>query len=143
MIEIDTKAGKILLVEIPDEVFVNANIDYPDWHLYDTIFDTELVVMRPPKGTSDYTVSIKYPFNKLSLLGKFNELSDKDLEPFIEFEDFENDFEGWRHYKSYLPEDKCELINSCCLETIRESFISLCESQGVEINDNYLIIKVL
>lgn len=133
---IQTKSGEVLLVKVPEDA---RNF----WLNFDEVcFKKDKgfgSIKRSDCFHENYQDTLSYTHK---IIGKFSELEDKSFEEFVEYEDFFDDFEGWRHFKSYLPEDRLDFINSCCLETPKESFQTLCRSQGIEDNlDNYLIIK--
>lgn len=140
MKRIKTNNGEILVVKVPKEskeFGIGGFSDMSCLYYYSKKF--------PKKTQGLNTVDGQFlKAGQYKVFGKLSDLKDKDLEEFIEFEDFFDDFEGWRHYKSYLKEDKCELINSCCLDTIKDSFKSLLKSNDIDWKENEtLIIKIL
>ena len=75
--------------------------------------------------------------NQFEILGKLSELIYKDCEEFVE-----NDGDSlgvW--YKNY--NDKIDNKPPYSLETPKESFISLLQSEGIDINKEHLILKIL
>jgi hypothetical protein len=153
MTAIQTKSGEVLLVKVPEDVnwwdiientlgdFIIKTRGLP--HQFLEYGTTSKVLGKEVNNVFYYDPdSFFLPKGSWKIIGKFSELEDKDFEEFVDYEDFFDDFEEWRYFKSYSPEDKLDFINSCCLETPKESFISLCHSQGIEDDlDNYLIIK--
>jgi len=131
---IQTESGEVLLIQIPEKYLRIKNIDYPDWYLYDAIIDTEIVILYGKSGTLEERITIKEPFKNLKLLGKFSELKNKVFEEFVD-KPFRNEF-----YLDY----NADINYMYELKTAKESFQSLCKSQGIEDDlNNYLIIKKL
>ena len=145
MKEIQTKSGKILCVEIPEDVtwwesienilgsFLTKVLDLPQYFLqYGKVNE---------KGYSQvyYNSDNFYlPKGKWNIIGKLSELTDKDCEEFVELLPS-------NMYKNYKwPEDKVRLTGIQPINaTAKESFISLLESEGIDTSKEYLVIKVL
>lgn len=108
--EIKTKSGNILVVEItPEEDLMFDNIE----------------------------ARIISQLDDAKIIGRLSELKDEDVEEFV---DNDNDSYGeW--YKNYTF--SLDDIPPFSLETAKESFLSLLESNGLNTNNNeYLIVKI-
>ena len=146
MKEIQTKSGKILCVEIPEDVtwwesienilgsFLTKVLDLPQYFLqYGKVNE---------KGYSQvyYNSDNFYlPKGKWNIIGKLSELTDKDCEEFVDKLTFMGTglSNAEEMYKFYLPTVSFPIISA------KESFISLLESEGVDVSKEYLIIRVL
>jgi hypothetical protein len=119
---IQTKAGEVLLIRVPE--------DATDFKISGTNYLCFLI-------EDNWEAEVPRLQDKFEILDKFSQLEDKDLEEFVHFEDlgYPN---GWEDYYSKF----CTAGSEYCLNTAKESFQSLCKSQGIEDDlDNYLIIK--
>lgn len=105
--EIKTKSGNILVVEITPEEDLIDNIE----------------------------ARIISQLDDAKIIGKLSKLKDKDVEEFVD-----NSIKGLTNeitYRDYTFEDWEE-----CFEA-KESFLSLLESNGLNTNKEYLIVKIL
>ncbi len=149
---IQTKLGELLLVKVHKDVY-NFELDYHNYFPQVFVnFKTKIGVLDLP-----LTDGNNLDNSKFKIIGKFSQLEDKDFEEFV-FQWGQNmsrdivnfcilgysdivkiDKNNNLCYKNYLDN-----FNNNYTLTPKESFISLCKSQGIEDNlDNYLIIKKL
>ena len=153
MKEIQTKSGKILCVEVPEDItwwelienntedFITNALSLGKWFLQygksSTIFGKKVndIVYYNPENF--YCCQ---HYKEASIVGKLSELTDKDCEEFVE-----------KHpniaYRDYTASTLSKAINEWTVNwnknSAKESFISLLESEGVDTSKEYLIIKVL
>jgi hypothetical protein len=145
---IQTKSGEILLVKVPEdatwwEIFENdigefltktlgLNQMFLQYGKHSTIMGKSVpnIMYCAPK---DFYL----PKGNWVIIGKFSELEGKDLEEFVEFKKVKGQYEMCYYYKDYPT-------NTITHGTTKNSFTSLCKSQGIEDDLNqYLIIKKL
>lgn len=118
---VQTKAGELFMLEMPADGMI-----------------THSVSIAGGKSV-DFTLKFN-PYcdlhSSLKVIGRYSELEDKDLEEFVE-----NDGDSYGvWYRNYC--NKIDNTLPYSLETIKESFRSLCKFHGIEDDlDNYLIIK--
>lgn len=130
MKEIQTKSGKILVVEVPEEAYSIKFIPTGDlvYKVKDEPYQSLVNVMKA-------CTSIR-----CELIGKLSELTDKDCEEFVE-----------KHpnikYRDYMASTLSKAINGWTVNWIqnsaKESFTSLLKSEGIDTSKEHLIIKVL
>ena len=127
MKEIQTKSGKILCVEVPDDAYSIRFIPTGDlvYKVKDEPYQSLTNVM---KGRVSITCK---------LIGKLSELTDKDCEEFVEF-NYPFDGQYDKVFRNYLKLARNYLFNSA-----KESFISLLQSEGIDTGKEYLIIRIL
>jgi hypothetical protein len=154
MKEIQTKSGKILIVEVPK--------DTTWWELIENnlgdFISKELSLgkkfLQFGKGNSTYYSPDKFycvqNYKNPIILGKLSELTDKDCEELsVAYISNFNIPNVYFNFKDYDLNDLNELLecNSVNVifpfESAKESFISLLQSEGVDISKEYLIINVL
>ena len=127
MKQIKTNSKDIIVVEVPENSF-NHELFYDG--------GTNTGIMFEPRLEEYLQLqSIKFPISsdiKTKILGKLSELKDKDLERFVE-----KIFEGTDQemYQSYYYHDSYEI-------TPKQSFISLLQSNGIDTNQELLIIEI-
>ncbi len=147
---IQTKADELLLIKVPELAF------YFDWKIKSD-FESIIIYYETEDGKMGQIETDLLDWNKFEIIGKFSQLKDKDFEEFV-FQWGQNmsrdivnfcilgysdivkiDKNNNLCYKNYLDN-----FNNNYTLTPKESFISLCKSQGIEDDlDNYLIIKKL
>jgi len=126
MITLQTKSGEILLVEVPVDSY-NFEIIDNDGLIFDSV--SEEAKTSQPWGFRDLSKGW------YELIGKFSELEDDVFEEFVK--------EG-SYMKTFYNYITTDTHKSNQLTTSKDSFQSLCKSQGVEDDlSNYLIIKKL
>ena len=149
MKEIQTKSGKILCLEVPDDVtwwdivendlggFITKTLDLPQQFL--TYGKSSTILGKQVNNRVYYNSDSFYlPKGKWNIIGKLSELIDEDCEEFVELLPS-------NMYKNYKwPEDKVRLTGIQPINaTAKGSFISLLESEGIDTSREYLVIKVL
>jgi hypothetical protein len=149
---IQTKSDEILLVKVPEDTTwweiiknnmgefitktLNLNQMFLKYGKHSNIMGKSVpnIIYCAPKN-------FYLPKGNWVIVGKFSELEDNDLEEFVE-----------KHpniyYKDYMVDIISKAINgwtsNWAMLTAKESFDTLCKSQGIEDDlDNYLIIKKL
>ena len=149
MEEIQTKSGKILCVEIPEDTVwweimennlgrfitetLNLNQQFLKYGKSSVIFDKEVknIVYYNPD-------SFHLPKGRWEIVEKLSELTDKDCEEFC----FKHP--ATLNYFNYRYHRHSEGIFSIHYElTAKESFISLLQSEGIDTNKEHLILKIL
>ena len=119
---IQTKSGEVLLVKVPENAYEFRLLKSYIAYKY---CETEEVV-----HVKNYSINSK----EFICIGKFSELKDEGFEEFVEWSEFD---EGVKQYFNDIQD--CWNCKSA-----KESFQSLCKSQGIEDDlSNYLIIKKL
>jgi hypothetical protein len=141
---IQTKSGELLLVKVPKDTTwwqivqnelgefitetLNLNSSFLQYGKHSVILGENVPNQYYVNPNNFYL-----PNGKWEILGKFSELEDKHFEEFLDFVNGVNDI-GWRDYQIIT------MVN--CFNSVKESFQSLCKSQGIEDDlNNYLIIK--
>jgi hypothetical protein len=137
---IQTKSGEILLVKVPEDVTW--------WEIFENVmgefltktFDNQMF-LQFGRHTTIMGQSVpnvlcgvfNLPKGVWSMIGKFSELEDGVFEEFVESVRL-----NVKYYKDYST------FSHFGFRLAKESFISLCKSQGIEDDLNqYLIIKKL
>ena len=136
--ELNTKAGKLLVVEVPEECKYNLGIS------------TNNKVFGDTNDSANWNeFSIQLPKGKHKILGKFNELEDKDFEEFVDIthkggiDIIEgSNLKSLKIYKNY-PTSECGIYDRVGYYTAEDSFTSLAKSQNINLTDNSLLIRVL
>lgn len=124
---IQTKAGELLLVKVPELAF------YFDWKIKSGFDESIIIYYETEDGRMGHIETDLLAWNKFEIIGKFSELEDKDFEEFVERDP--RDSQGFVDYLFY---------KEAWYRDAKESFKSLCKSSGIEDGlDNYLIIKKL
>lgn len=137
MKEIQTKSGDILCVEVPDLAF------YVDWgysnkakdangnskiHIY---YETE--DNRIGGIITDFIENIQF-----NILGLLKDLTDSDVGKFVELT-------NTGLYKNYIWSDL--KVKETCIQPLsnsaKQSFISLLQSEGVDVSKNIIVIEKL
>jgi hypothetical protein len=137
---IQTKSGKLLLIKVPKLSF------YFDWKTNSDFDEFITIYCETEDGwVHNFKTEFTSP-NQFEIIGKFSELEDKDFEEFVEFDDVSGDFIPHKFkiaFKNYNLQYEFEDDERYyCFVKAKESFQSLCKSQGIEDDlDNYLIIK--
>jgi hypothetical protein len=146
---IQTKAGELLLIKVPELAF------YFDWKIKSGFDESIIIYYETEDGRAGHINTDLLAWDKFEIINKFSQLEDKDLEDLVEQYNpndqsmftrqvifgeglsvlvFPNGRFGFRNYM-YLYANNYSL-------NVKESFQSLCKSQGIEDDlDNYLIIK--
>jgi hypothetical protein len=151
MTTIQTKSGEVLLVKVPEDVnwwniientlgdFIIKTRGLP--HQFLEYGTTSKVLGKEVNNVFYYDPdSFFLPKGSWKIIGKFSELKDKDFEEFVELKSKYLDRSVYKDYTDYSKGQHTN--NAYCIRTAKESFISLCHSQGIEGDlDNYLIIK--
>jgi hypothetical protein len=151
---IQTKSGDILLVEIPEDAYDFEFLTSKRHLRYKT---KQFNHITGAQNSIDVPLYVNSVSNlAFEILGKFSELGDKVFEEFVStlpneictqefneypiYEDFSNIFEDYLETNKWVYDS-----SGVCYygyKTAKESFKSLCKSQGIEDDlDNYLIIK--
>ena len=141
---IKTKNGEVLLIKVPEK-----SIDFKLATFSNLIICLSFYSDKYPErfegfNTCDSRFLLKGSVNDYKIIGKFSELEDKDFEEFVEITHTGGCDIGDAQltqivYKDYLLKKVGKLYFSA-----KQSFQSLCVSQGVEDDlNNYLIIKKL
>lgn len=126
MKKLQTKAGEILIVEVPE------NIDL-DTLSYSTSQDLHLLT-TDRKDVDVYCGNIL----DIKILGKLSELTDKDCDEFVEVTGGKLNNTGLE-YRDYMSsEDSYNYYDNS-----KGSFISLLQSEGIDTSKELLIIKNL
>lgn len=140
---IQTKSGEVLLIKIPEdttwwELIENDFVSFITKELnlgyYFLSYGKHLTMFGKESPNMTYYNSDNFflPKGHLKIVGKFSELEDKTFEEFVEKEECgSNNFYFWDYNNNFA-----EFVKA------KDSFDTLCKSQGIEDNlDNYLIIK--
>ena len=150
MKQIKTKSGNILCVEVPEDAY--------DFTIYENgVYFKPTIIQYTIYGEINPHPSVNFrTYNlKLKIINKLSELTDKDCEEFVlqygegGLKDVVNSIAlGFSEiikvsadglgYRNYLD----NLNNNYTLKP-KESFISLLQSEGIDTNKEWLIIKVL
>lgn len=132
MIQIKTESNDIIVVEVPE--------DSENFELHDNDGITYDSKSLDSKENPWQFIDLEKGWYKI--LGKLSELDDKDLERFIENDNDGAFFGGFWEYtgpKNYVAKGTdWKICNS-----IKESFISLLQSNGIDTGKELLIIEVL
>ena len=145
MKEIQTKSGKILCLEVPDDVTWWESIENILGSFLTKVLDLPQYFLQYGKVNEEGYSQVYYnsdnfylPKGKWNIIGKLSELIDEDCEEFVELLPS-------NMYKNYKwPEDKVRLTGIQPINaTAKESFISLLESESIDTSREYLVIKVL
>jgi hypothetical protein len=132
---IQTKSGELILLKVPEDAdrFSLSNLKWEDCTV---IFYWTALIQKHHNGTNCFSRElISIPRGGYNIVGKFSELKDKALEEFVKMGSYTTTF--W----NYITNDNHK---SNQFSSAKESFQSLCKSQGIEDDlSNYLIIKKL
>ena len=128
MKEIQTKSGEILIVEVPEDAYDIRFIPTGDliYKITDKPYQSLFNVM---KGRTSI---------RCELIGKLSELTDKDCEEFVELTPT-----GLFKLYNWSKEKVDELGIQPVTYSAKDSFISLLQSENIDVSKEYLIIKVL
>jgi hypothetical protein len=152
---VKTEAGKLLLVKIPEDAY-DFNISY----IQSRNGHDVLLKYFYANDSMSFLKVINYDVtSKYKIIGKFSELGDKDFEEFVintvrcnncYWEDCEENLQIFTDLSSDIVGKEIQYFKGCpncktdnyLTDIAKESFQSLCKSQGIEDKlDNYLIIK--
>ena len=98
--------------------------------------DVGLVELNVDKSYSVEARLVLEQFERFRSIGKLSQL-DKELEEFVEFKyPFDGQYD--KVFRNYLKLARNYLLNSA-----KESFISLLQSEGIDTGKEYLIIRIL
>jgi hypothetical protein len=160
MKQIKTKSGEILIVEVPEDTtwwsiienklgdFTTKELDLPQQFLQ--YGKSSIIFGKQVNNQVYYNPNSFYlPKGKWKIVGKLSELTDKDCEEFVEWDDCSDDFDPnilKICYKNYIGNGEFEdSLENWNISTAKESFISLLQSEGINTSneDKLLIIKLL
>ena len=143
MKEIQTKSGKILCDEIPEDTtwwkitennlggFITETLGLNQQFL--KYGKSSIMFGKEVKNIVYYNPdSFHLPEGRWKIVGKLSELTDKDCEEFVERDPI--DPKGFANYIYY---------KEAWLRSIKKSFISLLQSEGIDTSKEHLIIKLL
>ena len=153
MKEIQTKSGKILCVEVPEDVnwveisannlggFINTTLDLKDVNYFLQYGKGKYGF--PPNRSVYYNLETFYCLNCLKgikqpkLLGLLKDLTDSDVDRFVEYKKVKGQYEDCYYFKSYNN------VNNFTYGNPKQSFISLLQSEGIDTDRNLIIIEKL
>ena len=141
MIKIKTNSNDLIIVEIPEDAYGFEITRYctSKFLYYKKPFITD--IKEDMFLPSSIFIDILNKDENVKILGKLSELSEDECSRFVEFGRNNNGLGNclYEGYFNYIPNIgiKYPFI------TARESLISLLQSNGIDINKEYLIIEVL
>jgi hypothetical protein len=128
---IQTKSGEVLLVKVPEDAY--------DFRLLKSYITYKYCENETVITVKNYSINSK----KFIFIGKFSELEDEDFEKFVEYDEINGQHDDFINGVGWMDYVKERYIYYSPF-TPKESFQSLCKSQGIEDDlNNYLIINKL
>jgi len=151
MVKLTAKSGDILVVEVPEDTTwwkidnndmgkfitetLNLNEQFLLYGKHSKIFGEDI-----PNQVYYNPNNFYLPEGKWEILGKLSEITNKDCEEFVE-----------KHpniaYRDYMASTLSKAVNgwtaNWSIQSAKQSFISLLQSENIDTNKEWLLIKLI